>query len=110
MPRGPIYTTKLTKSGNSWVLSIERDLREALGLVPGDIIVMRLHAPYVTLRRAVPEREIPLTDLNPACFPPSWPGKDNTSGSSHTQARTATGTVTPDSRTDGRGKARESRG
>ena len=49
----------------------------ALGARPGDILIARLHPPYLTIRLAHPERIIPIDTFGPEVLPPSWPGKDD---------------------------------
>jgi hypothetical protein len=46
----------------------------ALGARPGDILIARLHPPYLTIRLARPERIIPIDTFGPEVLPPSWPG------------------------------------
>jgi hypothetical protein len=59
------------------VFPLYKRVRDALGARPGDVLVMRLHAPYLTLRVARPEKIIPIDDFGPEVLPPSWPGKND---------------------------------
>lgn len=99
---GPIYTSKLAKGGNAVVMYVDREIREALGLKPGDMVMMRLSPPYVILRKAIPEREIPMTDISRAMLPPSWPGRDIDVPSGGSKEGTVARASDPDSDADGR--------
>lgn len=68
-----LFVAKPYVQGNSVVVVLERELREALGWRPGDIILIRLHKPYATLRRGVPELAIPMADIHLEDLPPAWP-------------------------------------
>lgn len=71
--RGPVYITKAYKHGNSLVMTLERDLRNALGIVEGDFITIRVHHPFATFRRGDPNLSIPITDVDVATLPPAFP-------------------------------------
>jgi hypothetical protein len=63
--------------GNGVVFPLYKVVRTALHWAPGTLLIARVHAPYLTLRRAQPERIIPLDNFGPEVLPPSWPGKDD---------------------------------
>lgn len=69
--RGDLFMAKPYQQGGSVVMVLDKDLRERLGLRPGDVVIMRVHGPYVTMRRAVPDLLVPLTDLHADDLPPA---------------------------------------
>lgn len=73
----PLYTVMTWKVGNGVVFPLYHVVRNALGLHPGDLLIARVHAPYLTIRRAQPERVVPIDTFGPEVLPPSWPGKDD---------------------------------
>jgi len=75
--RGDLFMAKPYQQGNSVVMVLERDLREKLQLRPGDLVIMRVHGPYCTIRRAVPEVLVPLTDLHANDLPPTSVPRSN---------------------------------
>ncbi len=74
MGRGPLYTARCWKSGASWCIVVPRDVRKALKLLPGDLVIMRLHEPYVTIRRGDADAFMPLSKMKLEDMPPAWPG------------------------------------
>lgn len=93
-----LYTTKAFKVGNAVGMYLDREVREQLRIMPGDLIMLRLTPPYVVIRRAEPERDIPMSDISRGMLPPAWPGRDTDEPSSRSKARTTKGTQEPDSR------------
>ena len=73
----PLYTLPLWGWGHSVVFPMYKAVLAALGARPGDILIARLHPPYLTIRLARPERIIPIDTFGPEVLPPSWPGKDD---------------------------------
>jgi hypothetical protein len=98
--RGPIYITKVYKHGNSLVMTLERDLRNKLRVVEGDYVMIKLHEPFATLRRADPNLAVPFTDVSAGDLPPAWPRGVKRAGPAIDPARAAAGTTGPDEGTD----------
>ena len=73
----PLYTVMTWKLGNGVVFPLYRVVRQALGMHTGNLLIARVHVPYLTIRVAQPERIIPIDDFGPEVLPPSWPGKDD---------------------------------
>lgn len=63
--------------GKSVCFPLQKLLREALGVKPDDLLIMRVHGPYVTFRIAQPEAVIPVERFEREDLPPSWLGKDD---------------------------------
>lgn len=96
-----LYAQNMYRWGGSWVLVLPPDLREALQLVPGDLIIMRRHGPFVTFRRGVPDQIIPISEFHLEDLPPRWPkaGKDAEAGN-HPEGKAAA-PAKPDAGKDG---------
>lgn len=73
----PLYTVMTWKLGNGVVFPLHKVVLATLGWHPGDLLIARVHAPYMTIRLAQPERVIPIDTFGPEVLPPSWPGKDD---------------------------------
>jgi hypothetical protein len=73
----PIYTVKLWKQGASNTVPLYAAVMAAIGARPGDLLMVRVHPPYVTLRVARPEKMVPIDTFGPEMLPPSWPGKED---------------------------------
>ncbi len=72
-----VHTLPIYQWGNSVVMPLYKGWREAIGAHVGDLLIARLHPPYITIRVAHPERLIPIGTFGPEVLPPSWPGKDD---------------------------------
>jgi hypothetical protein len=88
----PLYTVMTWKVGNGVVFPLYQVVRHALDLHPGDLLIARVHTPYLTIRRARPERIIPIEDFGPEHLPPSWPGKDDNATTPESATRTTPAT------------------
>lgn len=73
----PLYVLRVWQWGNSVVFPLYKPVLKALGAVPGDMLIGRIHVPYLTVRLARPERAIPIDNFGPEVLPPSWPGKED---------------------------------
>jgi antitoxin component of MazEF toxin-antitoxin module len=72
-----LFSGRIWKMGSSIVFPLPKMLREALNAKPDDLVIMRVHPPYVTFRVAIPEATIPVERFEREDLPPSWPGKDD---------------------------------
>ncbi len=70
-----LYAARVWRSGNSIVFPLFKSIREAIGAHPDDLLIIRVHPPYITLRRADPNLIVPLDELTTADLPPAWPGR-----------------------------------
>lgn len=52
------YASRFWKVGGSWGAIIPKDVRNHLGLKPGDLLLMRLFGPFLIMRRVTPDMVI----------------------------------------------------
>ncbi len=80
----PLYTVKAWKIGTSRVFPLYKILLEALDFDldnPDELLIIRVHPPFVSFRVAKPEKLIPVENWDPEVLPPKWPranAKDQT--------------------------------
>jgi antitoxin component of MazEF toxin-antitoxin module len=72
-PARVLFCVKIAQWGRSTVVSLQHALLEAIGAKVGDMLLVRVHPPYVTFRVAKPEAQIPVETFRPDDFPPAWP-------------------------------------
>jgi hypothetical protein len=97
-----LYVARPYYQGNSVVLVLEKALREELGWRPGDLLMIRLHKPYATLRVGVPQDAIDLRALKPDDLPPSWIPRSTDATKRTDKTGTTAGTTQPHAGVDGR--------
>lgn len=66
----PLYAARIWSMGKSSVFPVCRELMAALNASEGDLVLVRVHLPYVTFRLAVTDRSIPVDSFTPAELPP----------------------------------------
>ena len=71
----PLYAARVWKWGKSTVFPLYSAVLAAMHCVPGDLLLVRVHPPYITLRVAHPESVMPVEQFTDAELPPSWPNK-----------------------------------
>jgi hypothetical protein len=71
----PLYLVKIWRMGSSVVFPLYKALLEALHASPDDLLLVRVHPPYVTFRIAHPDQVMPVDNFTEAELPPSWPKK-----------------------------------
>ena len=71
----PLYLVKIWRMGSSVVFPLYKALLEALHATPDDLLIIRVHPPYVTFRVAHPEQIMPVERFEEADLPTSWPKK-----------------------------------
>ena len=71
----PLYLVKIWKMGSSVVFPLYRRLLKELHASPDDLLLIRVHPPYVTFRIAHPEQVMPVERFEEGDLPPSWPKK-----------------------------------
>jgi hypothetical protein len=72
----PLYTVKVWRQGSQRVFPLYRAVLAALDFDldnPNELLIIRVHAPFVSFRVAKPERLIPVENWDPAVLPPAWP-------------------------------------
>jgi hypothetical protein len=82
--------------GNGVVFPLFKVVREALHWHPGELLIARIHVPYLTLRLAQPERYIPIDQFGPEVLPPSWPGKEDNATTAEDSTRATAAATKPD--------------
>lgn len=74
-----LFAGRIWRMGKSVVFPLPKLLMNALGARPNDLVMCRVHPPYVTFRVANPDTIIPVEQFGSEELPPSWIGKkDNT--------------------------------
>lgn len=66
-----IYAAHYFRNGGSWGVILPPDVREALHLVPGDLMLMTLYGPLVIMRRATPEMIVEREQIPTDAPPPA---------------------------------------
>lgn len=73
----PLYPARIWRMGRSSVFPLYKQVMEAIGAKIGDLVLIRVHPPYVTFRIAHPNAAIPDDTFEGKDLPPSWPGKND---------------------------------
>jgi hypothetical protein len=68
----PLYAARLWRMGKSLVFPLYEAVITALGAKPGDLVLVRVHLPYVTFRIAHPDLTMPIPRFTPGELPPSY--------------------------------------
>jgi hypothetical protein len=71
----PLYAARIWQMGKSVVFPIYSAVCRAIRAVPGDLLLVRVHPPYITLRVAHPEQVMPVEQFTDEELPPAWPRK-----------------------------------
>lgn len=71
----PLYAARIWQMGKSVVFPLYAAVMEAIGAKAGDLVLVRVHPPYVTFRVANPKGAVPTEGFDPAELPPLWPGR-----------------------------------
>lgn len=72
-----LFTGRIWRMGKSIVFPLPKILREAIDAKPDDLMICRVHPPYITFRVARPDAVIPVDRFEREDLPPSWPDKDD---------------------------------
>lgn len=68
-----LFCVRVAQWGRSTVISLLPAMLEAMGGKVGDLLLVRVHPPYVTFRVAHPEAQIPVGQFHADDLPPAWP-------------------------------------
>jgi hypothetical protein len=68
----PLYAVRLWRMGKQLVFPLYVSVLEALGARHGDLVLVRVHLPYVTFRIANPDLTMPIPRFSPEQLPPSY--------------------------------------
>jgi hypothetical protein len=71
----PLYAARIWKWGKSTVFPLYSAVCDAIRAVPGDLLLVRVHPPSITLRVAHPEQVMPVEQFTEEELPPPWPRK-----------------------------------
>lgn len=72
----PLYVVKAWSTGSQRVFPLYKVLLEALDFDldnPNELLIVRVHPPFISIRVAKPERLIPVENWDPLVLPPAWP-------------------------------------
>ncbi len=68
----PLYAARLWRMGKSLVFPLYEAVIDAIQATPGDLVLVRVHLPYVTFRIAVPDLTMPIPRFGADELPPSY--------------------------------------
>lgn len=68
----PLYAVRIYKQGNQLVFPIYKQVVAALEAKAGDLLLVRVHLPYVTFRIAHASLAMPVEHFDPAQLPPTY--------------------------------------
>ena len=69
----PLYAVRLWNHGKSVIFPLYHAVMKALNANVGDLMLVRVHPPYITLRVARPESLMPVEQFTEEELPPHWP-------------------------------------
>ncbi len=79
----PLYTVKVWRQGTQRVFPLYKAVLAALDFDldnPDELLLIRVHPPFISIRVAKPERLIPVENWDPQVLPPAWPSRDKKDG------------------------------
>lgn len=65
----PTYASRFTRIGTSKGIILPKDVREQMGLIPGDNIVMRLFGKVLVCRKLDPKEIVDLSEIPTDALP-----------------------------------------
>lgn len=68
----PLYAARLWAHGKQLIFPIYTAIIDALQARPGDLVLVRVHLPFVTFRIANPDLTMPVPRFNHDELPPSY--------------------------------------
>jgi len=68
----PLYAARLYRQGAQLVFPLYTQIVRALEAVPGDLVLVRVHLPFVTFRVCRPDMSVPLHFLDEGVVPPTY--------------------------------------
>jgi hypothetical protein len=71
----PLYLVKIWKMGSGAVIPLYKRVLEALHASVDDLLLIRVHPPYVTFRIIHAEQSMPVERFTDEELPPDWPKK-----------------------------------
>lgn len=70
----PLYAVRLWQQHKQLIFPIYTAIVNALGAKAGDLVLVRVHLPYVTFRIANPDLTLPTPHFAPDELPPTYRG------------------------------------
>lgn len=68
----PLYAARLYRQGGQLIFPLYRAIVNELQVKPGDLVLVRVHLPYVTFRIAHAPTAMPVERFNPDELPPDY--------------------------------------
>lgn len=68
----PLYAVRLWRMGRQLVFPLYVAMVDALQAKPGDLVLVRVHLPFVTFRIANPDLSLPVPRFQPWELPPTY--------------------------------------
>lgn len=69
----PLYAARVWQMGKSVVFPLYKAVLDAIGAKAGDLVLVRVHPPYVTFRIAQPDKAVPAASFTSRELPPASP-------------------------------------
>jgi hypothetical protein len=69
----PLYAARVWQMGKSVVFPLYKAVLDAIGAKAGDLVLVRVHPPYVTFRIAQPDKAVPASSFTSRELPPKSP-------------------------------------
>lgn len=67
-----LYAARLWTHGKQLIFPLYTSIIDAIGARPGDLVLVRVHLPFVTFRIANPDLTMPIPRFNGEDLPPSY--------------------------------------
>ena len=67
-----LYAARLWQHGKQLIFPLYTSIIDALGARPGDLVLVRVHLPFVTFRIVNPDLTMPVPRFNHEELPPSY--------------------------------------
>jgi hypothetical protein len=68
----PLFACRLYAHGRQLVFPLYTMLVQAIGATPGDLVLVRVHLPFVTFRIANPDLALPIMRFDHDQLPPTY--------------------------------------
>lgn len=65
----PTYASRFTRVGTSKAIILPKEVRELMGLIPGDLVVMRLFGKLLICRKLEPNQIVDISQIPADALP-----------------------------------------
>lgn len=65
----PTYASRFTRVGTSKAIILPKEVRELMGLIPGDLVVMRLFGKILICRKLEPNQIVDVNEIPADALP-----------------------------------------